>query len=59
MDKLDNVNFYASGAHVTGQIDDIAKLKELCNKYNIWLHLSGDNLSGLALANLKTEVGFR
>lgn len=37
-------------------MDDITKLKELCNKYNIWLHLSGDNLSGLALAKSNSDV---
>ncbi|XP_050542353.1 pyridoxal-dependent decarboxylase domain-containing protein 1 [Daktulosphaira vitifoliae] len=46
--------FGRAGAHVTGQMDDISKLKELCNKYNVWLHLSGDNLSGLALASSKS-----
>lgn len=44
------------GAHVTGQMDDIANLKELCSKYSIWFHISGDNLSGLALSSHKTEV---
>lgn len=48
--------FYISGAHVTGQMDDIVNLKELCSKNNIWFHISGDNLSGLALAKFKTEV---
>lgn len=37
-------------------MDDIVHLKELCSKSNIWMHLSGDNLSGLALAKFKTEV---
>jgi len=48
--------FFISGAHVTGQMDDIVNLKELCSKHNIWLHLSGDNLSGLALTTFKTKV---
>ncbi|XP_027840497.2 pyridoxal-dependent decarboxylase domain-containing protein 1 [Aphis gossypii] len=47
--------FARAGAHVTGQMDDIVSLKELCNKHNIWLHLSGDNLSGLALTTFKTK----
>jgi len=47
---------FISGAHVTGQMDDIVNLKELCSKHNIWLHLSGDNLSGLALTTFKTKV---
>lgn len=37
-------------------MDDVSKLKELCIKYNTWLHLSGDNLSGLALISSKTQV---
>jgi len=45
-----------SGAHITGQMDNIVHLKELCNKYSIWFHVSGDNLSGLAFAKVKTEV---
>lgn len=48
--------FFILGAHVTGQMDDIVNLKELCSKHNIWLHLSGDNLSGLALTTFKTNV---
>jgi len=48
--------YFISGAHVTGQMDDIVNLKELCSKHNIWLHLSGDNLSGLALTTFKTKV---
>lgn len=47
---------YALGAHVTGQMDDLVNMKEICTKYGIWLHISGDNLSGLALAKSKTEV---
>ncbi|XP_050433013.1 pyridoxal-dependent decarboxylase domain-containing protein 1 [Adelges cooleyi] len=47
--------FGRAGAHVTGQMDDIVGLKELCNKYNIWLHLSGDNLSVLALKSSNTQ----
>uniref|UniRef100_A0A2H8TGC9 Pyridoxal-dependent decarboxylase domain-containing protein 1 n=1 Tax=Melanaphis sacchari TaxID=742174 RepID=A0A2H8TGC9_9HEMI len=47
--------FARAGAHVTGQMDDIVNLKELCNKHNIWLHLSGDNLSGLALKTFKIK----
>lgn len=48
--------FPTLGAHVTGQMDDIVNLKELCKKYSIWIHLSGDNLSGLALAKYNIEV---
>ncbi|VVC28517.1 Hypothetical protein CINCED_3A023170 [Cinara cedri] len=48
--------FARAGAHVTGQVDDLVNFKELTNKYNIWLHLSGDNLSGLVLAKSKHEI---
>lgn len=37
-------------------MDDIVNLKKLCIKYNIWLHISGDNLSSLALTKNTTEV---
>lgn len=52
------IPFFILGAHVTGQMDDIVHLKELCTKYGIWLHISGDNLSALALAKPNTEVCF-
>jgi len=37
-------------------MDNIVHLKELCSKYSIWFHVSGDNLSALTLAKFKTEV---
>lgn len=37
------------GTPITGHLDNIPRLKELCKGYDCWLHLRGHNLAALAL----------
>ncbi|KAJ8679673.1 hypothetical protein QAD02_015460 [Eretmocerus hayati] len=38
-----------AGRVLTGHCDNIGRLREICDKYNIWLHFQGDSLAALAL----------
>lgn len=38
-----------AGNMLTGHCDNIARLREICDKYNVWLHLRGHSLAALAL----------
>lgn len=38
-----------AGTIMTGHCDNISRLREVCDKYNVWLHLRGDSLAALAL----------
>ncbi|XP_012284372.1 pyridoxal-dependent decarboxylase domain-containing protein 1 [Orussus abietinus] len=38
-----------AGSLLTGHCDDVARLREICDKYNVWLHLRGHSLAALAL----------
>lgn len=38
-----------AGSVITGHCDNIARLREICDKYNVWLHLRGHSLAALAL----------
>jgi len=29
------------GTHLTGGVDDIKTLRQICDKHNIWLHVEG------------------
>lgn len=37
------------GTPITGHIDNIIRMQELCKAHDIWLHLRGHNLAALAL----------
>ncbi|XP_014230081.1 putative pyridoxal-dependent decarboxylase domain-containing protein 2 [Trichogramma pretiosum] len=45
-----------AGSVLTGHCDNIVRLKELCDKYNVWLHLRGDSLAALALNNSMKDL---
>lgn len=38
-----------AGTPITGHVDNISRLQELCKTRDIWLHLRGHNLAALAL----------
>ncbi|XP_060559812.1 putative pyridoxal-dependent decarboxylase domain-containing protein 2 isoform X2 [Ruditapes philippinarum] len=38
-----------AGTPNAGHVDDLEKIKELCKKNNIWMHVDGDNLATLSL----------
>lgn len=38
-----------AGTPVTGHVDNLPRLKELCKAHDIWLHLRGHSLAALAL----------
>lgn len=39
------------GTPVTGHVDNITRLRELCKIHGAWLHLRGHGLAALALPN--------
>lgn len=45
-----------AGSVLTGHCDNISRLREVCDKYNIWLHLRGDSLAALALNNSSKDL---
>ncbi|XP_011310758.1 pyridoxal-dependent decarboxylase domain-containing protein 1 [Fopius arisanus] len=36
------------GSAITGHCDNVTRLREICDKYNVWLHLRGHSLAALA-----------
>ncbi|XP_077271699.1 pyridoxal-dependent decarboxylase domain-containing protein 1 [Temnothorax americanus] len=38
-----------AGSVLTGHCDNITRLRAICDKYNVWLHLRGHSLAALAL----------
>ncbi|XP_066592207.1 putative pyridoxal-dependent decarboxylase domain-containing protein 2 isoform X2 [Prorops nasuta] len=40
-----------AGSVLTGHCDNISRLRAICEKYNVWLHLRGNSLAALALCN--------
>lgn len=40
-----------AGTPVTGHVDNIIRIKELCKVHDCWLHVRGHNLSALTLPN--------
>ncbi|XP_031828116.1 pyridoxal-dependent decarboxylase domain-containing protein 1 [Nomia melanderi] len=45
-----------AGSVLTGHCDNIARLRAICDKYNVWLHLRGHSLAALALNNLAKDL---
>ncbi|EEB16419.1 group II plp decarboxylase, putative [Pediculus humanus corporis] len=43
--------FADAGTPITGHMDDLFSLQELCQKEDIWLHVKGHNLAALTLMN--------
>lgn len=44
------------GSVLTGHCDNIARLRAICDKYNVWLHLRGHSLAALALNNSAKDL---
>ncbi|KAG9477068.1 hypothetical protein GDO78_002455 [Eleutherodactylus coqui] len=47
---------YLRGTPGAGHTDKLGRLKELCDQYNIWLHVEGVNLATLALGYVSASV---
>ncbi|XP_014207727.1 putative pyridoxal-dependent decarboxylase domain-containing protein 2 [Copidosoma floridanum] len=45
-----------AGSELTGHCDNITRLQEICDKYNVWLHLRGNSLAALALSNSSKDL---
>ena len=45
-----------AGSVLTGHCDNIARLRAICDKYNVWLHLRGHSLAALALNNTAKDL---
>ncbi|XP_043461282.1 putative pyridoxal-dependent decarboxylase domain-containing protein 2 [Leptopilina heterotoma] len=45
-----------AGSVLTGHCDNISRLREICDKYNVWLHLRGNSLAALALSNSTKDL---
>lgn len=46
-----------AGTPITGHIDSIYRIKELCKVHGAWLHVRGHSLAALALANSHQRNG--
>ncbi|XP_014296945.1 pyridoxal-dependent decarboxylase domain-containing protein 1 [Microplitis demolitor] len=44
------------GTVITGHSDNVSRLREICDKYNVWLHLRGHSLAALALNNAPKDL---
>lgn len=45
-----------AGSVLTGHCDNILRLRAICDKYNVWLHLRGHSLAALALNNSTRDL---
>ncbi|KYN07647.1 Pyridoxal-dependent decarboxylase domain-containing protein 1 [Cyphomyrmex costatus] len=45
-----------AGSVLTGHCDNITRLRAICDKYNVWLHLRGHSLAALALNNSAKDL---
>ncbi|CAF4421389.1 unnamed protein product, partial [Adineta steineri] len=46
-----------AGSALLGRCDELKEIKQLCERYNIWLHVIGDLLGSLALlSTIKDNV---
>ncbi|XP_015521947.1 pyridoxal-dependent decarboxylase domain-containing protein 1 [Neodiprion pinetum] len=45
-----------AGSMLTGHCDNITRLREICDKYNVWLHLRGHSLAALTLNNSTKDL---
>lgn len=51
MGKVPLIVIADAGTLVTGHVDNIMRIKELCKTHNCWLHVRGHNLAALTLPN--------
>ncbi|KAK2816803.1 hypothetical protein Q5P01_024994 [Channa striata] len=45
-----------AGTPAAGHTDKLGRLKDLCDQYNMWLHVEGVNLATLALAQVTSPI---
>ncbi|XP_033734723.1 putative pyridoxal-dependent decarboxylase domain-containing protein 2 [Pecten maximus] len=45
-----------AGTPLTGHVDDVDKLQDICKKNSIWLHVEGNNLATLTLVSVPTSI---
>lgn len=45
-----------AGSVLTGHCDNVTRLRAICDKYNVWLHLRGHSLAALALNNSTKDL---
>ncbi|XP_001604406.2 putative pyridoxal-dependent decarboxylase domain-containing protein 2 isoform X2 [Nasonia vitripennis] len=45
-----------AGSVLTGHCDNLSRLREICDKHNVWLHLRGDSLAALTLNNSAKDL---
>ncbi|XP_044004224.1 pyridoxal-dependent decarboxylase domain-containing protein 1 isoform X2 [Aphidius gifuensis] len=44
------------GSVITGHCDNVLRLHEICDKYNVWLHIRGHSLAALSLTNTTKDL---
>lgn len=47
----------AIGGGAVGGVDNVARIQELCNTHEAWLHVEGHALAALTLPNAPNLVG--
>ncbi|XP_069123484.1 putative pyridoxal-dependent decarboxylase domain-containing protein 2 [Argopecten irradians] len=45
-----------AGTPLTGHVDNVDRLQDVCRKNSIWLHVEGNNLATLTLVSVPTSV---
>ncbi|XP_060067143.1 putative pyridoxal-dependent decarboxylase domain-containing protein 2 [Ylistrum balloti] len=45
-----------AGTPLTGHVDDVDRLQDICRKNSIWLHVEGNNLATLTLVSVPTSI---
>ncbi|KAJ3219945.1 Pyridoxal-dependent decarboxylase domain-containing protein 1 [Dinochytrium kinnereticum] len=48
-----------AGTLRAGQVDELRKLREICDQYNCWMHVEGDQLYGLMSSTLSKSSAIR
>lgn len=38
-----------AGTPITGHVDNLSRIQELCKTYDVWLHIRGHSLAALTL----------
>lgn len=42
---------------IAGHVDNLARIQEVCEKHDVWMHLRGHNLAALVLTHPSVKVG--
>ncbi|KAI8842150.1 hypothetical protein BC829DRAFT_302379 [Chytridium lagenaria] len=51
--------FCNAGTPQAGQVDELRKLREICDQYNCWMHVEGDQLYALMTSTLSRSSSIR